>query len=78
VGLDVLVTGGCGYTRSALVPELLEAADIDQMTVLDSLDAGSPQSILRTGLGTTDRLQFRRATPASTATSSARCVGWTP
>ena len=57
--MHVLVTGGCGYIGSALVPQLLED-DHTRVTVLDSLASGSPQNLFDTGLGTTDRLQFRR------------------
>jgi UDP-glucose 4-epimerase len=58
--VHVLVTGGCGYIGSALVPQLLDAADVTRVTVMDSLAGGSPRNLIGTGLGTTDRLQFKR------------------
>ena len=41
-GQRVLVTGGCGYIGSALVPRLLDDERVSEVVVLDSLAAGSP------------------------------------
>ena len=53
----VLVTGGCGYIGSAIVPQLLDDERVGEVIVFDSLDAGSPANLAGT---VTDRLQFRR------------------
>ena len=60
--MRVLVTGGCGYIGSALLPQLLAEADTDveHVTVLDNLSAGTPRNLMGVGLGTTDRLDFQR------------------
>jgi nucleoside-diphosphate-sugar epimerase len=55
---DVLVTGGCGYIGSVLVPELLADDRADTVRVLDSLDSGTPRSLMGT-LGD-DGIEFRR------------------
>ena len=46
--MDVLVTGGCGYIGSALVPMLVTEEAIDRVVVLDSLSSGSPRALLGT------------------------------
>ncbi|OYR61622.1 oxidoreductase [Halorubrum ezzemoulense] len=56
-GRRVLVTGGCGYIGSALVPRLLDDSRVSDVVVLDSLAAGSPAHL--TGC-VGDRLDFRR------------------
>ena len=41
----VLVTGGCGYIGSALVPYLLDDSRVDEVVVFDSLVTGSPANL---------------------------------
>ena len=53
----VLVTGGCGYIGSALVPQLLDDSRVGEVVVFDSLASGSPSNLAG---AVTDRLQFRR------------------
>ena len=55
---DVLVTGGCGYIGSVLLGRLREDDRADTVTVLDSLDSGSPRALR--GLLGDDDLRFRR------------------
>jgi UDP-glucose 4-epimerase len=55
--MDVLVTGGCGYIGSALVPMLQDASTVDRVTVLDSLVSGSPRSLFDC---LDDGLEFKR------------------
>ncbi|WP_276254278.1 NAD-dependent epimerase/dehydratase family protein [Halomontanus rarus] len=43
--MRVLVTGGCGYIGSALVPTLLADERVDDVVVLDSLASGSPATL---------------------------------
>ncbi|MFB6202616.1 MAG: NAD-dependent epimerase/dehydratase family protein [Halorhabdus sp.] len=60
--MRLLVTGGCGYIGSALLPQLLatDADRVEHVTVLDNLTAGTPRNLMGLGLGTTDRLDFHR------------------
>ncbi|WP_049901969.1 NAD-dependent epimerase/dehydratase family protein [Halococcus agarilyticus] len=44
--MDLLVTGGCGYIGSALVPLLCEDDRVDRVVVLDDLSTGSPRNLL--------------------------------
>ena len=53
----VLVTGGCGYIGSALVPSLLDDSRVDEVVVFDSLVTGSPANLAGS---VTDALTFRR------------------
>jgi UDP-glucose 4-epimerase len=55
--LRVLVTGGCGYIGSALVPQLLDDDRVGEVVVFDSLASGSPANL---GGAVTDDLSFRR------------------
>lgn len=56
----VLVTGGCGYIGSALIPQLLQNDSVSHVTVFDSFASSSPQNLFATGLGSTDKLSFIR------------------
>lgn len=42
---SILVTGGCGYVGSALVPYLLRQPDIERVTVIDNLARGRLEHI---------------------------------
>ncbi len=43
--MRVLVTGGCGYIGSALVPRLLDDERVDEVVAFDSLASGSPANL---------------------------------
>jgi nucleoside-diphosphate-sugar epimerase len=54
---DILVTGGCGYIGSDLIPRLQAADEVGEVVVLDSLTSGSPRALM----GAVDgNLTFRR------------------
>lgn len=55
--MRVLVTGGCGYIGSALIPRLLDDSRVDEVIVLDSLASGSPANLAGSLNGS---LRFRR------------------
>jgi UDP-glucose 4-epimerase len=50
MGTRILVTGGCGYIGSALLPRLVDASDVSGVTVLDDLSTGSPRNLLESDL----------------------------
>ncbi len=54
---DVLVTGGCGYIGSDLIPRLADDDRVGEVVVLDSLASGSPRALMGAVNG---KLQFRR------------------
>ena len=54
---DVLVTGGCGYIGSDLVPRLSTDEAVGNVVVLDSLASGSPRALMG---AVDDSLTFRR------------------
>jgi nucleoside-diphosphate-sugar epimerase len=54
---DILVTGGCGYIGSDLIPRLGADDRVGEVAVLDSLESGSPRALM----GAVDEaLTFRR------------------
>jgi nucleoside-diphosphate-sugar epimerase len=54
---DVLVTGGCGYIGSDLIPRLSADDRVGEVVVLDSLASGSPRALMG---AVDDSLTFRR------------------
>jgi len=52
-----LITGGCGYIGSALIPRLLADERVGDVVVLDSLSSGSPANLAGS---IRDDLTFRR------------------
>lgn len=58
--MDILVTGGCGYIGSALVPILASDDRADSVTILDDLSMSSPRNLIGSGLGSDSSLRFRR------------------
>ncbi len=55
--MDVLVTGGCGYIGSTLIPRLQSRGAVDSVTILDSLVSGSPRNLI--GANIADGFDFR-------------------
>jgi len=58
--MDVVITGGCGYIGSALLPILRDTAEVSSVTVLDNLSMASPRNLMGSGLGTDDEIHFQR------------------
>ncbi|MFC7235507.1 NAD-dependent epimerase/dehydratase family protein [Halosegnis marinus] len=56
--MHVLVTGGCGYIGSVLVPLLRDDDRVDRVTVLDDFSASSPRALF--GQLGDDTVRFRR------------------
>lgn len=55
--MDLLVTGGCGYIGSALIPLLCEDDRVNRVVVLDDFSTGSP----RTLMGCVEDIEFRQS-----------------
>jgi len=56
--MHVLVTGGCGYVGSALVPLLQDHDEVQRVSVLDSLSGGSPRNLV--GASISNGFTFRQ------------------
>ncbi|WP_336360172.1 NAD-dependent epimerase/dehydratase family protein [Haladaptatus sp. ZSTT2] len=56
--MNVLVTGGCGYIGSALVPLLQQSPEIENIVILDNYSLGSPRNLM--GANLDDSIDFRR------------------
>ncbi len=56
--MNVLVTGGCGYIGSVLIPQLQADTEVNQVRVLDSLVDGSPRNLF--GGDITTGFEFRQ------------------
>lgn len=54
----VLVTGGCGYIGSALVPHLQQSEGVTEVVVFDSLTTGSPANLADADFS--DSVEFRQ------------------
>ncbi len=53
---DLLVTGGCGYIGSALVPLLADDDRVGRVVVFDDLSSGSPRNLM----GCVEDIEFRQ------------------
>lgn len=53
---SILITGGCGYIGSALIPMLVEDDRVERVRVLDSLETGSPNALF--GIFGNEKLEF--------------------
>ncbi|WP_338729899.1 NAD(P)-dependent oxidoreductase [Haladaptatus sp. DJG-WS-42] len=56
--MNVLVTGGCGYIGSALVPLLQQHDEVENIVILDNYSLGSPRNLM--GANLDDSIDFRR------------------
>jgi len=56
--MKVLVTGGCGYIGSVLIPRLQARDGVDSVTVFDALSTGSPRNLVDAQV--TDGFRFRQ------------------
>ena len=54
--MDLLVTGGCGYIGSALVPRLCADERVSRVVVMDDLSTGSPHNLM----GCVGEVDFRQ------------------
>ncbi len=53
---DLLLTGGCGYIGSALIPQLCADDRVGRVVVLDDLSSGSPRNLM----GCVREIEFRQ------------------
>lgn len=58
--MRIVVTGGCGYIGSDLVPRFAADSEVEEVTVLDDLSMGSPRNLLGSGIGADPALTFER------------------